>query len=380
MKAFEITRSHERIAAVIDIAAGAAGVAIVSIPKSGPSKVLAAAASHLSLDEKTPDQHRSGIARHIADAGQDALKQYAAAGHRSPVRSLYAVLHAPWSQTRTVSVRSDLSTEDVRITDAMIGRLGQDALEGVSKEERATMYEATTIRVMLNGYPTADPVGKSAREIELTALMSGCDQGIKGAAQTAIEALFPGIPIIWRSFTRAIISLFGEISPYGQYVAIDMCPDATRVISYRFGVLEERTVPEGVATILARLAKAPPEETLSNIRMLSRDACSTDACEKIQKAMAIAEPELVRVFGEALGQLATPRRVSNELLLVTHPDLETWLAPFFARIDFSQFTTTTLPLTVHTPASIDMAQFIDGDMPDVALAVSCALVNIEETA
>lgn len=378
MNAFELTRTHEKIVAVVGISAGAVGLAILGISKKGPAKVLASAQTPIALDEKTAAQHLSAIAQHIASAGQDALKQYAAAGHHAPVKHVYAVLHSPWSEGRTISVEHVLDQEE-KITDAHIASLARESLTKLDSD-RASLLEATTIRVMLNGYPTADPVGKRARQIEVTSLVSTCNVEAKKTAQSAIEALFPSVSITWRSFTRAIITLFREASPHGQYLAIDMRADTTQLTSYHFGILEQRVVPEGFATLLARLSSGTPEETLSNVRMLARDACSTDACEKVQKAMALAEPELVRIFGEALSQLASPRRVSNELLLVTHPDLESWLTPFFARIDFSQFTMTTLPLNVNTPATIDMSSFYSGEMSDVALGVSCALVNIEEAA
>jgi hypothetical protein len=114
--------------------------------------------------------------------------------------------------------------------------------------------------------------------------------------------------------------------------------------------------------------------------MLESDACSTDACEAVQKALATTEPELVRVFAGPIGQMAATRRAANDLLLVTHADLEPWLGRLFSRIDFSQFTVTTLPFTVCTPSSINMDRWVTGGIDDDPLAVACALVNIESRA
>lgn len=370
-------RGRETAIAIVDVAAGAAGVAIVGVSRKGPARAFASAQSRIALDEKTDAQHRASIARHISDAAQEAMKRYAAGGHRMPITEAYAFLHAPWSQSTTRSLASKRAEMPARVTDAMIGGMAKECLAALSESDRAGLYEASIIRVMLNGYPTADPAGKYANDIEITSLFSAAEKEIRATVQSAIESAFPAATIAWRSFARAIITLFRESKTFGQYVAIDMRADSTDVLSFRFGILDERVASEGVASILSRLSGGSPDETITSLRMLARDACSTDACEKIEKAIALAEPDLVRVFGEAMGQLASPRRLSNELFLVAHPDLEPWLSRFFARIDFSQFTMTTLPFTVHTPASIDMSPFVAGELPDIALQVCASLVNIE---
>jgi hypothetical protein len=65
------------------------------------------------------------------------------------------------------------------------------------------------------------------------------------------------------------------------------------------------------------------------------------------------------------------------VLLVTHPDLEAWFSSFLSRIDFSQFTITALPLTVHSGDGLDVGKWVAGARETDALTVACALVNIE---
>ena len=111
--------------------------------------------------------------------------------------------------------------------------------------------------------------------------------------------------------------------------------------------------------------------------MLNRDACSSETCEAVEQAMAKAEPDLARIFGEAIGKMAATRHVPNDLILITHQDLEAWLGRFFMRIDFAQFTITTLPFKVHTPDSLGITTKILGEHQYPALAVDTILVNIE---
>ena len=376
MTAFERFGGRESIVAVVDVSAGFAAVAILSVPKKGPARVLASGHSALALDEHTDAQHLVGITQHIQTAGEAAVKIFTEAGHHDPITQTYVFVHAPWVTTHTMSSEKKHFDSEVRVTEALIGELAQSLI--ASTKSPGEVFEASVVRVALNGYPTAKPVGKYAHLLEVTSLVSTDEAGIRKIVEPAILKLFPVARITWRSFARALVTFFREVSPYGQYLAIDMRAEATNLLSYRFGELEQSVAPIGTASILAKLG-GEPADTLSALRMLATDACSTEACERVQSAMTTAEPMLVKAFGEALGKIATPHRPSNDLLLVTHPDLEPWLSRFFSRIDFSQFTVTTLPFSVHTPSPIEADALVSGALPDMALTIDCALVNIELT-
>jgi hypothetical protein len=83
----------------------------------------------------------------------------------------------------------------------------------------------------------------------------------------------------------------------------------------------------------------------------------------------------VKALAEGIGQIAAAHRISNKLLLLAHRDLEPWLVRLLSRIDFSQFTVTTLPFDVKTPQLIVGASREEG-----ALLVDLELVNSEISA
>ena len=118
-----------------------------------------------------------------------------------------------------------------------------------------------------------------------------------------------------------------------------------------------------------------PEETLSMIRALETDSCSNDECRRIADALVQTEQRLTRAFGERLSLLAAPRRLPNTLVLLAAEEILPWLSEFFGRIDFAQFTTTTLPFSVIAPRVTGHAE---GDgAADAQLRLACALVHSE---
>jgi hypothetical protein len=113
--------------------------------------------------------------------------------------------------------------------------------------------------------------------------------------------------------------------------------------------------------------------------MLEREQCSGDACDAMKKNMEKVEMEMVREFGEQLAQLAGKTRLPQDLLLFVHPDLVAWLARFFSRLDFSQFTVPLQPFIVSELATKDLQEWIEIDSakPDISLLLASSLVHIE---
>ena len=369
---------RDKATAIIDINEGGVSVALCAHKDGQASTIIAAGRSALTLEPRTPEQAIGMIAQQANEAWGQAQQGLKGEGVSPTVISVYAILHAPWIKTQFVQTISRAEV-DVRVSDSMIRTLAQQALAEANEIDTSRIFEGSVVRTELNGYRTANPVGKYAHKIAVTSLVSDCDPEVKQAVESAIQTLFPVATVSWRSCVRAATTFMSTSGSYKEdYLFVDVGTDVTHIMSVREGLLEQRTVPEGVRTILARIAGGrAPDEVLGQLRMLAREACSSGECEKVESAMALAEPELVRIYGEALGQLASVRRTANDLLLVTHPDLVTWLSRCFSRIDFAQFTVTTLPFDIHTPPQIGTDALIYGEYADATLVIDATLVNSE---
>jgi hypothetical protein len=152
------------------------------------------------------------------------------------------------------------------------------------------------------------------------------------------------------------------------------------VIIRKDGITQYAVAPEGLSTLLKRVTQGGlPEETLSLLRMLSTDACSTTACKSVKDSLAKAEPELVRSFGEVFASLSATRKLPNACMLAAPAELTPWLQSFFERIDFSQFTATTQPLFVETLSPehlLDTVHWKPGVTPDAGIGIATSSVNI----
>lgn len=370
---------REEIIAIVDIGPGSARAALISLNSSGVH-VHVQTYSLISIETETPEHSIATIADRVDDVCKRLLERGALKGITGHIKSVYCVVHAPWSHSTTARKRIDFDTE-TRIHESHISAVAKDILADMKSLNREALMETAVIRTWLNGYPVEHPEGKPAHSLVVSAIVSEIDQTVQKNAEAAIHRAFPSSVIEWRSAARVMQVTLGSLYREDEnYLAIDMGMDATHLISIRDGFpVAERIVPHGLRTILARVdTTRVAEETLGLIRMLSRDACEGSACEAIRKSMALAEPELAKIFGECFGGLAVERRLANTLILSASPDMVDWMKLFFSRLDFTQFTATTLPFAVSVLESGS------GRPPVVAeeslhsqIVFAAALVNME---
>jgi hypothetical protein len=163
---------------------------------------------------------------------------------------------------------------------------------------------------------------------------------------------------------------------------VDIADDGTAIAVLRKQELSSfANVPAGLHAILTQLsAGSSREETLALLSMLERGTCSSTECDRVSASLSQAETELTKRLGEGLASLASQRRLPNDLFIVAHPDIAPWLARFFSRIDFAQFTITARPFSTHTLTPEDLSRLVtmaNGVRADTSVCVDAALVHSE---
>ena len=376
------------VVAVADIGSGSASVAIMRVSKSGASVVLTQHRTELPFEKRTEAQTTVQIIVALADAAHKAHAAYQKTMN-APVRALYVIVRGPWAQTSIFEGKESFD-HDTKITESVLDAIGQKAV--VSQEsDNESSFEKTIVKVELNGYPTATPLRKEARFLRLAVLESRVYSDFKSAAEHTLGVAFPGTPAAWRSHTRALLALLSLVAPRlavssphidaRNCFVVDVSSTATSLITIRKDVaVAQEELALGSVSVAQKIAGDNlPEETLALLQTLESDACSTQECERLTKALALAEPEFTRTFGEVFAKMAAQRRLPNTLFLIAHENLLPWLSQFFARIDFAPFSTTTLPFSVVPLTAKDLGHEVisAGTFDDTSLAIACALVHTE---
>lgn len=382
---FSRKRASGKAVLIADVGDSSVGVSVVEIAKNGPAAVLLGERMTLPIESRGKDQSAAGVLQLLEQCADKVLKSYAGVDAKNapaPPQAVYAILRAPWTRFRTAQIEETFP-EPRAITKDMIAELAKKATATIS-DLGANILEAGVMQIFLNGYPTANPIGKKASMIAVIAFESDVNPDIKRGITDTLGKLLPGRPPVIRSGMRALLTVLHEHIPdIHRYVVLDVGGFATSCAVVRKEmVTQNEEVGEGSATITQRVSGAGlPEETLTQLRMLAADTCSTDACKAIKNSLAKAEPDLAKIYGEMFAKLAQRRRLPNHVMLAAPAELSPWLQGFFSRIDFAQFTATTQPLEVEmlTPEHLrETVLWKTGAPQDTGIAITAGCVNILE--
>lgn len=369
---------------IVDVGEGSVGAAVASLAHD-VVVIHRSMRATLTLDDRTPEQVITAAIKALEEVCTKLLAANRSAEQTtSQINSIHIVTRAPWTKFRTAS-GDDLSQAPRTVTADWIAATGKKALEQPSELNRSSILEAGVLQVFLNGYPTVHPIGKIAQSINVVAYESDIDSGFKSSVETIFGKLLPDRTVLFHSNMRALLAVMHEYLPDMQrYVIIDVGGTTTScAVVRKDSVTQHATANEGLLTILKKITQGGlPDETLSLLRMLSADTCSTTACQTMKDSLAKAEPELVRTFGDVFAQLAGERRLPNACMLAAPAELTPWLLGFFERIDFAQFTATTQPFSVDTFSTerLPSVHWPVGVAPDSGIGVAASSVNILEHA
>src|SRR3989344_3026234 len=373
-----LSRRRDKTIAVVDVESGSAGVAILSLGQTGARVISNARIS--SGNSSEAGMQTVALSTALRSAAKQALEFAALAESRQPIKEVYAVLHAPLVHSGMARA-SRLFDNETRINDSFIGQVAKEAFASQSTIEPKHLLEAYAYQIELNGYETNRPDGKYAHQIDVTAFFSYCDPELKNALRTEILTAFPASSIVWRSGMRAGLTVLQATSQERRCVTVFVGSNDTYVTVNYGDHIVQCSVPEGSKTILTKIASAnTAEETRAFLRMIANDACEGEKCTAVQKNLAVIEPELARAFGESFGPLSLERRFPDKLVLVADADVSTFLSQLFSRIDFTQFTATTVPFSVHVISAVELSPWLSMPEPmDTSLSIASALVNIERS-
>ncbi|MBM3261257.1 hypothetical protein FJY93_02455 [Candidatus Kaiserbacteria bacterium] len=385
MSGFSLTSSRERPIAVVDIESGVVSVAIAIPHTAQPLEIIAVGQSELPLETRSPTATIAALAEQIDEACKKALDSYHATTQSSAkIARVLIVINAPWARSQTIRSTKKF-TQETPITEDMIADLAKQALDQSTEIDIPNLLEANVVHIELNGYATAEPVGKSAHTLSVYALISGCDPHIRSIVEETLQKRFASATLIFRSQLRTVLSVTEALPAAPKdFCLIDIGREASIIANIHTDLsVAHHTVSEGMLSIVRRIAgKGIPEETLSLLRMSLEGTCSSAACAAITEAMIKAEPELVRIYADAMVKLVADRYVPPVLVLLCDDLLFHWLSELFSRIDFTQFTTTTRPFSIiplHDAASFKSFVTTPKDVHiNQRLMFACALAHLEE--
>ncbi|HWP61639.1 MAG TPA: hypothetical protein VN495_03480 [Candidatus Paceibacterota bacterium] len=366
--------SAARTVAFASIESGSVSLGVVRIDGDATA-VLASDHAELSLEARTPEQTIVGLKQLIAELGKKVLAKPEMLGQQKHIREFFCVLFAPWTSSR-INRAAESYPNATHITGTMIGLLEKKAAS--VSGNAPDLLQSNTVQILLNGYPTAAPIGKRAQSLEAIVQISTCNPAMRAAMLEVAPTIVPGVtPPLYAG--NAALMRTAAASEIEDVLVLHVSNEGSEALVLRRGVPEKHAYLQIGARSMVQKAmpNAAPEETLATLRLIANDQCSPDACTAVQQGFASMEPDLVHTFGEFFSTTLGPERLPHKIMLTVNPDLAPWLSGFFARIDFTQCTDTSQPFEVALLPLAPAGKAAAGQAVDPDFALALTLINKE---
>ena len=143
------------------------------------------------------------------------------------------------------------------LLESIIDQEKQKFLADVARTD-ITVFEASPMKILLNGYTVADPVNKFAQEIELWAHFAATSRELADALTKEIHAVRNDARIRFMTFPIAAWSIMRDfLFPEHAALLVDIGGELTEVAFLVDGVIiEVLALPFGVLNVLMRISNA----------------------------------------------------------------------------------------------------------------------------
>ena len=335
----------KKCALLIDIGSGSVTVALVLLENT-VSDVIATATTDIAvLSDLTYARFEKEMQKALISSLSKIIKNSTV-----PLDRINVCLSSPWyaSQVRTAKlVRLAPFPVSKSILDDMIRRelkafeeeeiksknLAGDAVRGI---------ESQTIRARLNGYETHQPIGLTAKELELTIFLSVASETTLKSIEDIISRVYAA-PVMFSSFLSMTYLVARDFFPNQEnYMLLDVGGEVSDIsLVKENGLQQSFSFPLGKNFILRRLSEGlkrtiAESKTLWTLHIEGKtDGTVKDDCDRI---LLLARNEWQTAFQKALYTASKDLSIPDIILLTVDDDVAVWFSDTIKDEQFHQNT------------------------------------------
>ncbi len=310
---------------------------------------------------------------------------------RYRVASVAAIVSSPWhiSDTKVLKLTQEKPSVITKL-------LVQSLIDAEEKEFEAAVgatpkksnkspgvREKKIIEMRLNGYPTSNPYGKSARTLELLLFASVATAQTLEKIQSAAHAHFPEAHFEFHTFSLAAFAAIRDtFKDCEQFITVQAGGEVTDITIVKKGVIVETiSFPLGHNTLLClldTLCIGHPNCTLEGLiaLYLEKKGTSEDR-NKVERAILQTKASWLELFNGALSNFSAESFLPKSVFLFEDALCAPLFEDFLKAADSGQFTVTAEPFAVTVvdlPFGEIFADYASNSIPDAALSVEASFL------
>lgn len=265
------------------------------------------------------------------------------------VDEVVAFVGAPWVTSRILEHPVVSEERPITITDKWLRRVFDQVL-AEKKEEGTSILERSVLRAHLNGYPTNDPRGKSAKRVNLSLFEATIPTGIGKNIIETLTGSFHTYAIVLRS---SLLAQFTVVRDYfeteNNFLLVTIGSQVSELAVVREDALMNTALLErGSHTLLevaATRLRMTPVETTSVLAMHTEHAVHEENLQ-LQSDIAFLESDWQQALDKTFGLLKTERGLPRTVFLSAPQSTRAWFTKLLRNPVFSTHTLTHEPFRV----------------------------------
>ncbi|MBU3668532.1 MAG: hypothetical protein FGM57_01035 [Candidatus Taylorbacteria bacterium] len=253
------------------------------------------------------------------------------------------ILSSPWyiSETSIIKMKEQ---KPFNITQQLIdGALG-NIVKAYRDSHRMdiAVLEQKMIKILLNGYPTNDPIKKKVTSLDLNIFTSFARKSSIENINQIIDQYFHVKETNIHSQSLAAFSVIGSLwRDLNQYIITDITSQLTELVSVRKGILSEAaSIPKGKQFLVKSVSNdlgVSTEVAESLLKMKSTGHIEENLAKKVDTALLKAQKEWLKEFSDALRVMSASSSLPNTFILFAPKDVTGIFSQFIQAEEYQQF-------------------------------------------
>lgn len=387
MNFFGKSKTNDELFLVFDIGSSSVGGAFFRIQKDGSPRIVYTTRESFLLAETMKTDELFALAL-------KALKVVATRASLSKIgvpSKVFCILSSPWyaSQTRTIKLAKDTSfvlTKD--LADSLIKNeiKAFEEEHGLKNDHEASTVrtiEIKTMKTLLNGYPSLDPIGKKIEEVEMSIFISMGHLEIFNKIEEAINKHFTVENIHYSSFLMTSFAVSRSLFiNRDNFLLVNIGGEITEISMIKKDILaESSSFPNGRNYIIRGVSKELEMslEEARSIISLSKDGHAEKTYSKnVEEVMNKLKNDWLKSFQNILLTLSKDISIPGTVFITVSDDLAAFFAETIREEQFNQYSLTESKFKViflNTQSLHGIANFDDGVVRDVPLLIGSIYIN-----
>ncbi len=330
-------KEKEEIIAIFDIGSGSVGGALVKFSYTKDKITTPIIISQSRNEIKFRDgldftQFVEDMDSALSKTAEDLYLQKKGAPNK-----IFCVLSSPWYISET-KVINESKSEPFVVTSKKMNDLIEKEKASLVKEytdkysgtnDMPVLIESICMHSTLNGYIVHNPVGKTAKEININLYVSLSPKSSLDGISKTLSKFFHHIPISYGTYMSSLYTTGIE-----KYMSVDTAlliaigGEVTDIGIVSNGILTDTvSFPCGsnsLKRILLESTKLSISEISSSLALLSKDMLARGSYDVLLPGLKIAEEKWINSFKDSLLQLPQNTSLPGSVFMVSDESVMSW--------------------------------------------------------